>query len=72
MEASWELVSLAKLYFDTLCSKNSGEAAIQGYSSLGWVDLNFVVPLSAQFGLGRWKTGKSGRADMLTLWNIQI
>ena len=31
---------------------------------LGWVDLDMVVPMSAQFGLGRWETSKIGRAAM--------
>jgi len=30
----------------------------------GWVDLDFVVSLSAQCGLGSWKTGEIGRADI--------
>ena len=40
---------------------------MQGYPSgqtLGLIDLNLFFPLSAQFGLGRWKTCKIGRADM--------
>ena len=39
---------------------------------MGWVDFDLVVPLSAQFCLDRWKTGRIDRTGHATLWNTQI
>ena len=48
-------------------SVDGDHVAIQGYSydqtlGLGWVDFDLFVPMSPQFCLGRWKTGRIGRA----------